>query len=363
MTTRRSMLGAALATTGAGLFTSAALAPLVLAAAREDDPATAPAAAPRVTPFSVPLPIPPVLAPESTKGGVDTYRMTLRPARVEILPGVRTEVLTYNGSFPGPTIRARSGRPVVVHHTNALDVPASVHLHGASVPQSSDGDPMDTFGPGRTRTYTYPNRQPHASLWYHDHAHHSEAEHVFRGLSGSYLLTDDLEQSLPLPSGAYDIPIALRDARFDDRGALVYVMDDVPGRTTLLANGRPQPYLKVAARKYRLRLLNSSNMRFFHLRLSDGAALTQIGSDGGLLPAPHTTDALWLSPGERVDLVVDFGRYPVGAQVVLENTVGPGTPGEVGQVMRFDVVRTAADPSSVPARLRTLPPLCLLYPS
>lgn len=356
MVTRRRILGTALATTGAGLFTTTALTPLLTASgATAPAGGTAPTAGPRATPFTVPLPIPPVLAPTSTTGGTDTYRMTMRTAQVELLPGIKTQVLTYNGSFPGPTIKARSGRPVAVHHTNDLDMPASVHLHGASVPADSDGDPMATFDPGQSRTYTYPNKQPHASLWYHDHAHHMEAEHVYRGLSGAYLLTDDLEQSLPLPSGQYDIPIALRDARFDAQGQLVFVMDDIPGRTTLLANGRPQPYLEVAARKYRLRLLNSSNMRFFHLRLADGSAITQIASDGGLLPTPHTTDALWLSPGERADIVVDFGRYPVGTELVLQNTVGPGTPEEIGQVLRFDIVRTAADPSSVPDRLRTLP--------
>ncbi|MFG3510372.1 multicopper oxidase family protein [Streptomyces sp. NPDC047821] len=355
MVTRRSLLGAALATTGAGLFTGAALTPLLAAGGARA--AGAAPAAPAVEPFRVPLPLPPVLAPLSTSGGTDTYAITLRRTRKEILPGLQTEVLTYNGHFPGPTIRARSGRPVVVRHRNALDMPASVHLHGASVPPESDGAPMDTFAPGTTRTYTYPNRQPHASLWYHDHAHHMESEHVYRGLSGSYLLTDGTEQALPLPSGAYDIPIALRDARFDEAGQLVYVMDDALGRTTLLANGKPYPYLEVAARKYRFRLLNSSNLRFFRLRLADGGEITQIGSDGGLLPRPHTTDALWLSPAERADVVIDFSRYPVGTQLVLENTVGPGTPEQTGHVLRFDVVRTASDPSRVPSVLRTLPPL------
>ncbi|MDG4863726.1 multicopper oxidase domain-containing protein [Streptomyces sp. T-3] len=303
------------------------------------------------------MPVPPVLAPASTAGGVDMYAITLRPARKEIFPGLQTEVLTYNGAFPGPTIKARSGRPVVIRHTNGLTMPAAVHLHGASVPPDSDGDPMDTFAPGRSRTYTYPNRQPHASLWLHDHAHHMESEHVYRGLSASYLLTDDVEQRLGLPSGAYDIPIALRDANFDESGALVYVMDDVFGRTTVLANGKPQPYVAVAARKYRFRLLNSSNMRFFRLRLADGGPITQIGSDGGLLPRPHLTDALLLSPAERIDVVIDFARYPVGTKLVLENTLGPGTPEQVGQVLRFDVVRKESDPSTVPSQLRTLPAL------
>lgn len=359
MVTRRNVLGAGLAAIGAGL-TGAALTPMITAhnatAGTAVPQAQAGAAGMAVEPFRVALPVPPVLAPVSTAGGVDVYAVTMRRAVKEIVPGQPAEVLTYNGSFPGPTIKARSGRPVVVRQRNQLDMPTSVHLHGASVPHRSDGAPMDTIAPGAGRTYVYPNRQPHASLWYHDHAHHMESEHVYRGLSGSYLLTDHTERRLPLPSGAYDIPIAIRDAHLDESGQLVYVMGD-RNRTTLLANGVPYPYVAVAARKYRFRLLNSANTRSFRLRLADGGPIVQIGSDGGLLPGPHTTDSVYLSAGERADVVIDFSRYPVGTQLVLQNTTGSGPADQIGQVLRFDVTRTAHDPSVVPPVLRALRPL------
>ncbi|MGW0752358.1 multicopper oxidase family protein [Streptomyces sp. NPDC002587] len=359
MVTRRSVLGGAVAATGAGLLTAGGLTPLLSARPAQATAATATGTA-AVTvppPFTVRMPTLPVLSPISVVGGQDTYAVTIKEVAREIIPGVQTKVLTYDGHFPGPVLRARSGRRVVIRHRNSLSMPVSVHLHGGSVSPENDGGPMDTFAPGTSRTYTYPNHQPGAALWFHDHAHHMESEHVFRGLSATYLLSDDDERSLPLPGGQYEVPIALRDARFDEAGQLVYVMDDVFGRTTVLANGRPSPYFEVAARKYRFRLLNSSNMRFFQLRLSDGGQMIQIGSDGGLLERPFTTDTVGLSPAERADVVIDFSRYPVGTKIVLENTLGPGTPDQVGKVLRFDVVRTAADPSRVPDVLRTLPAL------
>ncbi|MEU9048081.1 MULTISPECIES: multicopper oxidase domain-containing protein [unclassified Kitasatospora] len=384
MVTRRRMIGAALATGGGVLLVRTAVRPAASAApaasaqdaaagqdtaaaqaaaghthpagtdAPDPGPDTGPALAPK---FTTTLPLPPVLSPVSTDGGADTYTVTMLRSFARILPGHRTEVLTYNGAFPGPVIRARSGRPVVVRQTNLLDDAVSVHLHGSKVPVASDGGPMNLLGAGASRTYTYPNDQPHASLWFHDHAHHTESEHVYRGLAGTYLLTDATETALPLPAGRYDLPIALRDARFDASGHLVYRMDDPFNRTTILANGRPWPKAEVAARRYRLRLLNSSNLRFFSLRLADGGPITQIGSDGGLLERPHTTDTIDLSPGERADVVIDFSRYPIGSSVVLTNSMPPGPAEHVGQVMRFDIVRSAPDPSSVPDRLRTLPAL------
>ncbi|MFD7597734.1 multicopper oxidase family protein [Kitasatospora sp. NPDC059812] len=372
MVTRRRMIGAALATGGGVLLMRTTLRPAAsvetaaAAAAHTHPGATAPAAeadpgpdaGPALAPkFTAAMPLPPVLAPVSTDGGADTYAVTMLKSYARILPGHRTDVLTYNGAFPGPVIRARSGRPVVVRQTNLLDDPVSVHLHGARVPVASDGGPMNLLDTGATRTYTYPNDQPHASLWFHDHAHHLESEHVYRGLAGTYLITDATEAALPLPAGRYDLPIALRDARFDPQGRLVYRMDDPLNRTTILANGRPWPKVEVAARKYRLRLLNSSNLRFFSLRLADGGPLTQIGSDGGLLERPHVTDTVDLSPGERADVVVDFSRYPVGSSIVLTNSMPPGPAEHVGQVLRFDITRAADDPSRVPAQLRTLPAL------
>ncbi|MFH8612646.1 multicopper oxidase family protein [Streptomyces sp. NPDC018029] len=357
MVTRRRLLGTGLAAAGVGL-TGASFTPLLAVDPAKASPAKAgPSTAATPELFTRPMPLMPVLRPTFRTSTADHYDVTMRAVRREVLPGIQTDLLTYNGHFPGATIKARTGRPVIVRQRNELDVATSVHLHGASVTQANDGDPMDTLAPGGERIYTYPNKQPHASLWYHDHAHHKESENVYRGLHGSYLLTDAIEDKLPLPKGEYDVVVAIRDAHFDAAGQLVYTMDDQQ-RSTLLVNGVPYPYFQVAARKYRLRFANMSNQRFIGLRLADGGEMIQIGSDGGLLPRPHTTDSFILSPGERADVVIDFSRYAVGHKVVLENTIiFAGNAEQVGQVMRFDVVRTADDPSSVPSVLRSLPAL------
>lgn len=296
--------------------------------------------------FSVEMPVPPTLSTFKGDPDIDFYRMPIKPANVEILPGLRTPSITYNGSFVGPTIRARTGRPVVITYGNQLSEPANVHLHGGHVQAQHDGHPMDLIAPGASRNYYYPNTQQGATLWYHDHTHHTEAEHVYRGMHGFYIIDDPAEASLGLPSGQYDVPIMLRDALFGEDGQLLYG-GETP-RDTILANGKPQPYFPVAARKYRFRLLNSSLHRNFVLNLG-GAKMVQIASDGGLLPAPVERTELRLSPAERTEIVVDFSRYPIGSQLVLGNDSGP--------VIRFDVVRSARDRSRVPSTLRPLPGL------
>ena len=307
------------------------------------------APSPYVAPFSVRMPVPRELRPVQRRPDGDVYELALRASRVEMLPGRYTTALTYGGTFVGPTIRARAGRPAFVRYTNRLDRPANAHLHGGHVPAGSDGYPMDLIGVGAQKTCHYPNRQPGATLWYHDHTHQLEAEHVYRGLHGFYLLEGDDEARLGLPSGEFDVPIMLSDAHFDAHGGLIYAAEDTPNRDTFLANGRPRPYFPVAARKYRFRILDASNFHTYHLDLG-GAELLQIGSDGGLLPEPVSRREIVLSPGERAEVVIDFSRFRPGSQVVLNDVSGP--------VLRFDVHGGRADDHSrVPDVLRPLPPL------
>ncbi|MGW6398497.1 multicopper oxidase family protein [Streptomyces sp. NPDC055134] len=356
MLTRRHAIRLGLTTGAVGAVGAAGGLFQTLTSGGSANAATA-AGAPAVTPFAVPLPVPKVLAPYRRTSTADYYAVTMSRTSHEILPGTRTDVLTYNGTFPGPTIRARKGRTAVVRQINALDMPTSVHLHGGSNPVEHDGGMTDTIAPGRSRTYVYANDQVGATLWTHDHAHHMESEHVYRGLSGLYLLGDKAEGALGLPSGRYEVPLILRDAQFDAAGQMVYTMDDAENRTTILVNGAPWPYMKVEARKYRFRMLNSCNLRIFILCLNDGSQVTQIGSDGGLLPAPAATPVLVLSPGERADFVVDFSKYAPGTQLTLQNMLGPGPTELVGQIMRFDIGEKTPDTSRVPDVLTTLPAL------
>ncbi|ADB34963.1 Bilirubin oxidase [Kribbella flavida DSM 17836] len=331
--------------------------------------------------FKVPLPIPPVKRPVRSDAKADYYRVVQRKASLEILPGLKTEVLGYDGLLPGPTFDVRSGRTTVVEHVNQLDVPTVVHLHGGHTPASSDGWPLDLLMPpgghqehtghhGMTggdvktgsRSYTFPNTQRAATLWYHDHRMDYTAPQVYRGLFGLHLVRDHEEDALPLPAGEREIPLVLADRAFAADGSFRYpARKDGPGVESkymegvigdvLLVNGAPWPVLEVDAARYRFRVLNAANARRYELALDRGPAkFVQIGSDGGLLAAPVEHETVVIAPAERFDLVVDFSQYEVGTEITLLNKLDSGRAGEV---MRFVVARKAADDSAIPAKLST----------
>lgn len=311
-------------------------------------------------PFTVPLPIPPVARPVRSDAKADYYRIVQRETLVELLPGLRTPILSYDGTFPGPTLVSRGGRRTVVNHRNELRVPTVVHLHGGHTPSGSDGYPTDLVLPNDARDYDYPCDQRAATLWYHDHRMDFSGRQVYRGLAGFHLIQDDEEETLPLPKGERDLPLMIVDRAFDEDGSLRYpaahhgVADDyVEGvlGDVILVNGAPWPLLEVDAARYRLRILNASNARHYRLRLDPATTLQQIGSDGGLLDRPVPHAELDIAPGERFDVVVDFSAYPPGTAVTVRNGLGTGS---AGQVMRFIVARRASDESSVPAVLSTM---------
>ncbi|GAB2632740.1 multicopper oxidase family protein [Nocardia goodfellowii] len=347
-------------------------------------------------PYRTRLIVPPVLDPVRRDDTTDYYEIVQRETDLAILPGLRTRAWTYQGSFPGPTIHAKSGRRAVVRHRNELPHPAVVHLHGGHTPADSDGYPMDfilpvggrstaapqagsshTTGHGSsaatsniahgTRDYTYPNVQRAATLWYHDHRHGFTGPAVWRGLAGFHLIGDDEEAALPLPSGDRDIPLMIADRSFAADGSFAYPLAD-PAMVThgvtepfmdgvlgdvILVNGTPWPRHDVDPVRYRFRILNGANARRYRLALDPpppgGHGFVQIGSDGGLLERPVRHETLDIAPAERFDVLIDFARYPRGTRVRLTNQLDAGPTAEI---MRFDITGPSIrDESAIPDRL------------
>src|SRR5262245_37650203 len=113
-----------------------------------------------------------------------------RVARVDIAPGQSVDAWTYGGRVPGPVIRVRVGDRLIVHFSNALPAPTTIHWHGVRVPFQMDGVPgssQPAVNPGQSFTYDF--IAPDAGLyWYHPHVM-SAAQSGF-GLYGALLVED-----------------------------------------------------------------------------------------------------------------------------------------------------------------------------
>jgi spore coat protein A len=291
----------------------------------------------------------------------------------------------------------------------------ATHLHGGLTPWFSDGTPFQWYAPDGSRgtsfmnvpgtappagtaTYYYPNQQSARTVWYHDHAMGLTRTNAYSGIAAPFIITDPFEQSL-LAAGLLPdlvgVPLVLQDKGFvaDDilaqdpgwkwggPGSLWYPHDYEPDRweagpgfenldrsqpscvpeaffDTVVVNGAPYPVVTVTDQTVRLRLLNGSQARFWHLNLQaeagatgeadlsrTGPTLFQVGTEGGFLPdvvalpngrpcpllAPDTANPdapfnLLLAPAERADVLVDFTGQ-AGRTFILYNDAPAPFPG------------------------------------
>ena len=197
----------------------------------------APATPPRLAasrlpkPFTIPFAVPPVLQPWRVDDTTDFYKVYMQPFQAEIVPGLRTPLWGYNGSYPGPTVRASQGRPTVIRHVNNLPEQhptlrytpwTSVHLHGSpSLTPSTTATQATSRIPGSTRTTTTRTRRPagRSGTTTTGSPHRRERAD---GAGRQYHLYDPLERSLPIPHGEYDLPLILSDAMFKPDGSLLF---------------------------------------------------------------------------------------------------------------------------------------------
>ena len=282
------------------------------------------------------------------------------------------------------------------------DIPMVVHLHGGEMPSGSDGGPTGWFMPegstvrgpgfkyGSSIVSTYPNAQEEGTLWYHPHDQGLTRINVYTGLAGYYFLrgTASSEQAIQLPgwsgddkvqevtptdiarnpsvysANAYlpEIELAIQDRMFNTKGELFWPVEptnpDIHPFWTpeffgdvMTVNGKSWPYLSVAPRKYRFRLLDGCNARFLNIWLKNSTAggaapvISVIGSDGNMLDKPAIlANTLLMAPGERYDVVIDFSTVPFGTVLTLMNNAQApypkGTPVDektTGQIMQFVV--------------------------
>ncbi|WP_251840096.1 multicopper oxidase family protein [Oceanitalea stevensii] len=262
--------------------------------------------------FDQALAIPPLADSVVDEDGTRVFQLTAQAGTTSFREGVETETWGFNGDFLGPTLRARRGEQVAVEVTNTLGESTSVHWHGMHLPPEMDGGPHQEVEAGGTWRPTWLVDQPAATLWYHPHPHGRTEKHVYLGMSGMFILDDDGADAAGLPAeyGVDDIPVIVQDKSFTADGQLTLAQENgVPSGVmgeVLMVNGTIGAVQEVTTERVRLRLLNGSTLRSYNFGFDDDRSFQLVASDGGLLSAPHETNRIQLSPGERAEIVVEM---------------------------------------------------------
>jgi FtsP/CotA-like multicopper oxidase with cupredoxin domain len=269
---------------------------------------------------------------------------TLRIARslVELAPDHIVSTTTYNGQFPGPLLRLREGRRVIVDVHNDTDVPEQLHWHGQSVPVDVDGagEEGTPFIPPRGMRRLAFTPGPAGLRFYHTHvlAGSDLTRGQYSGQVGPVYIEPRHEP------GAYDREVFLvlkefdpffsqggdmamdvlqpreRDAQLEQRGEAAMQASLAAGAPhgyevgyqAFAINGRMlghgEPIRVKAGERVLLHVVNGSATEIRSLALP-GHVFQVVALDGNPVPRPAEVPVLWLGTAERISAIVEM-RHP-----------------------------------------------------
>ena len=259
------------------------------------------------------LAIPPVVSGS-------TINLNIQNGTSSFYPGTTTPTYGINGVWLGPTIMANKGDSITINVTNSLTGngnSTTIHWHGLHVAPENDGGPHQIINQGTTWSPSFKIRNNAGTFWYHPHGLNKTDLHVSKGIAGFFIIKDSIENTLTLPRtyGVDDYPLVVQSKAFDilHQIAIATEMD-----TALFVNGTLRPYQNMPAQIVRLRLLNGSSMRSYNFGFTANQPFKLIGTDAGLLDSAITLTRIRLSPGERVELLLDL-QGKLGDTIFLTN--------------------------------------------
>ncbi|KAI6677120.1 hypothetical protein NL676_037916 [Syzygium grande] len=305
-----------------------------------------------------------------------------------------TPVFAYGTSpatatVPGPTIEALHGVDTYVTWWNYLPpkhilpgVPTVVHLHGGIDEPESDGHSHAWFtagfqerGPMWTKQkYHYANKQHPGNMWYHDHAMGLTRVNLLAGLIGAYIVRHPaVESPLGLPAcDEFDRPLVVFDRSFRVDGSIY--MNSTGNNPSIhpqwqpeyfgdaiIVNGKAWPYMVVRRRKYRFRIINASNARFFRFFFTNGLEIVHVAADSAYLDEPVAANGTLVAPSEIADVVVDFSKSKSDHAVLANDAAYPYPSGDPvnkanSKVMKFIIKKDPeVDPTRIPEKLIEYP--------
>jgi FtsP/CotA-like multicopper oxidase with cupredoxin domain len=229
-------------------------------------------------------------------GRVREYAVAAVDRQIEVAKGVFFSAWTYNGTVPGPVIRATEGDLLRVRFTNGGAHPHTIHFHGIH-PADMDGV-FEIVEPGASLTYEFPAR-PHGMHLYHCHSTPLK-KHIAKGLYGAFII----DPPDPRPQ-AQELVMVLTG--FDTDG---------DGENNFYGVNGPAFYYA----KYPIRVRRSQTVRIYLANLTEFDLINSFHLHGDFFryyPTGSTdhyeyTDTVMLCQGQRGIIEIDFahtGRF------------------------------------------------------
>jgi manganese oxidase len=227
---------------------------------------------------------------------VREYQLVAQDRDIEVAEGVTFPAWTYNGTAPGPVIRATEDDLLRVEFLNAGSHPHTIHFHGIH-PGNMDGV-FEVVAPGASFTYEFPAR-PYGMHLYHCHATPLK-KHIHKGLHGAFIV----DPPKPRPP-AQELVMVMNGFDTDGDGE----------NNVYTVNGIAFYYAK-----YPIRVRRSQIVRIYLANLTEFDLINSLHLHGDFFRYYPTgssdhfeyTDTVMLCQGERGIIEIEFantGRF------------------------------------------------------
>lgn len=225
-------------------------------------------------------------------------------------------LMTYNGQIPAPRLEAKAGDRIRINFTNKLPQPTNLHYHGLHLPPTGKADNVFLqINPEESFRYEFeiPQNQSAGTFWYHPHLHGYVAEQLSAGLAGLFIIRGNLDDISEIKAAKEEF-LVLQDFALDNQGRLLSSnqMNIMAGREgdIITVNGETNPTFSLPENGLlRLRILNASTSRFYHLSL-ENHPFYLIATDGGAISQPIAMTKLLLTPGQRAEILIQGNQTP-----------------------------------------------------
>ncbi|XP_022882039.1 multicopper oxidase LPR2-like [Olea europaea var. sylvestris] len=313
--------------------------------------------------------------------GLSKDTATIPGPTIEALHGIETYI-TWRNYLPSKHILPWDPTIPTAIPSTKKGIPTVVHLHGGIDEPESDGLSTSWFtakfkerGPTWTKKkYHYHNFQHPGTLWYHDHAMGLTRVNLLAGLLGAYIIRDpNVEAPLRLPCDEeFDRPLVVFDRSFRTDGSIY--MNPTGNNPSIhpqwqpeyfgdaiIVNGKAWPHMIVRRRKYRFRIINASNARFFKFYFASGLGFIHLASDSAYNEKPVMVNDILLAPSEIADVVIDFSKSKSDSDILSNNASYPYPSGDPvneanSKVMKFIIKpHHELDTSRIPSKLINYP--------
>jgi FtsP/CotA-like multicopper oxidase with cupredoxin domain len=247
----------------------------------------------------------------------------------EIAPGVFYNVWTFNGTIPGPTLRATEGDLIRINFINNGSKPHSIHTHG--IHKAEMDGVFETINPQGKFTYEF-YAEAFGVFPYHCHVTPLE-EHISHGLYGVYIV----DPKIPRPEADEMVMIMNGfDTDFDTENNF-YAVNTIPyyymHHPIEIEEGK-------LVRVYLVNMLEFDQINNFHLH----GNLYHLYRSGTSTAPDEYTDMVTMSQGERGILEFNF-KYP-GQYMFHAHKTEFAEKGWVGLFLVKDPAETQSDGSS-----------------